>query len=992
MQDIRLLCGRIIEGGLIFLIIFTPLAFGTVHVWAYTLMELTVFILLLIWFLKTLVKSHQSPVTSLKHSRPKTKDSRVNGPASRLSTHASSIQNPKSKIQNLASRLATQDSRLVFARTPLNLPLILFLGLILFQMVPLPPSALKLLSPNTYNLYKQTLMGWPNGQHARFTMPDPQSTIHNPQSTIHNPPYALRPLSIYPHSTKTELLKFFTYSAVFFLIVNNVSTRSQVRRLVLAIIIAGSAVAFLGILQMASGTDKIYWFWQSQYKTGNYFGPYVNPNHFAGYLGMIIPLGIGLLLSRPSPVRSHQSTSWRYRLSTLDSWLETNPLLIFVIVIMASSLFLSLSRGGILSFLFSLVFFLTILGLRKSQRKKRKVVLVILGLVFVFLIRIGVDPVLKELSTLSNLPEAAPYRSEIWKDTLNLAGDFPVFGIGLSNFQHLYSKYNTLRSQFFWHHAHNDYLEILSETGCFGLLFFFGGVIFLLIKIVKKWRARKDPFVLGITMGGIAGVMAILFHSLVEFNLHVPANAMLLFVMLGITVVTVHLKIKGGKEYSLLPSRTYNLKPKMKILLYPLTIVLFLGLSSTVVRGYLGTRYFQHSQSLNNPTNSTNPMNSTNSTNPKNSMNLHTAIALDPSNAKYHFHLAETYTRMLRESWKEGNWKLEQEKWIFIPSLQTLDHGLKALDSYKRALSLQPTRSHHHLSLAWHYGTLAQLSTFSRQNLNRASCIMYPESGIPYPQSRIPYPQSAQRHFKAAISLSPTSSYAHRLYALWAFNQLSVNNPQTATRKPQLQALDSRLMTLAVQQSRRAIELDPSFTAEALKRCSNFTRDYEQLKKILPPTPDAVYTLAVFLQDHDAWDQNVQSFRKDMESAEDKSGYYKALARGYYNCKDYQRAIATLHEYLKVDPHDAETHFTLADWAFYGPGDRDLAFKEVRIALKLDPENTYYRYWYCRWLGYTHDYENAIAECEKILQIDSGHKKAKEWLEECKKTQTQRAQ
>ena len=195
------------------------------------------------------------------------------------------------------------------------------------------------------------------------------------------------------------------------------------------------------------------------------------------------------------------------------------------------------------------------------------------------------------------------------------------------------------------------------------------------------------------------------------------------------------------------------------------------------------------------------------------------------------------------------------------------------------------------------------------------------------------------------------------------------------------------LLAVALQEYRRAIELEPSLAREALEGYFKFTQDYDQLKQILPQIPDAIYNLAIFLQDHNAWDQNKESFRKNMELAEDKSGYYKALSRGYYNCKDYQRAISTLQEYLKIDPNDADIHFTLADWAFYGPRDRDLAFKEVQIALKLDPKNTFYRYWYCRWLGYTRNYENAIAECEKILQLDPGNKKAKEWLEECRKAQ-----
>jgi O-antigen ligase len=526
----------------------------------------------------------------------------------------------------------------------------------------------------------------------------------------------------------------------FFLIINTIRSRNQIMRLVIAIIIAGTIVAFLGIIQMVSRTDKIYWFWQSHYKTGGYFGPYVNPNHFAGYLEMVIPLTLGFLITKLLNYSITHTGSWRHRLSRIESHLSKNALLIFVIVIMAAALFLSLSRGGIISFLLSLVFFSIILGLKKTQRKKRKVVLIILGLVFAFLIWIGIDPVLKELSTLSNLHKASPHRPLVWKDTLNLVKDFPLFGVGLGNFQHLYPKYKTIKSKVFWDHTHNDYLEMLSDTGSLGVLFLFGGLVFFLAKIIKKWQQRRDPFVVGITLGGLTSVMAILLHSTVEFNLHIPANAMLLFIILGLTVATSHLKMRGKKEYSLLPTRTLTLNPRMKLVVYPLTLILIIGLSVSVVRGYLGVRYFQLSKSQNN------------SINPNDSFTqllnyLSRAIALDPSNARYHYELGQYYANLMSKSWKEGVWKLEKGKWIFDPGEKTLDYGFKALDSYFRALQLQPTNAWYHFSLGW---ISTQLSLLLKNSINSMNSI------------------NPGKEFSLAVMLDPTNKYLRDYVKKWS--------------------------------------------------------------------------------------------------------------------------------------------------------------------------------------------------------------------------------
>jgi O-antigen ligase len=489
---------RVIEGGLIFIIVFTPLAFGAVHVAAYTVMELTVIFLIVLWLLKLFL---------------------VN--------------------QKVAERK-------VEIRYSLLLPFFLFIGLILFQMLPLPPSVIKYLSPNTYKLYEQTLPGWPSLTNSSFISSKRSTSTEvanrKSQIAIHN----WRSISIYKHTTKAELFKILAYIGVFFLIINNLVTEEQIKRLGVAIIIMGSVVAFLGIIQMASGTDKIYWFWQSVYwkeRPPGFFGPYVNRNHFAGYMEMVIPLTIGFLIPY-LPVSSFQGGSWRARIASLESRISKNILFIFVIVLMIAALFLSLSRGGIICFFLSILFLANFL-LFYHRRRKRSTAAFLISIFVVstlFLVWVGIDPLLDRLASLREPDKVSPLRPIVYKDTINIVKDFPLVGTGLGTFEDIYPRYKTVKTDLFFEHTHNDYLELLSDTGLSGALFLVGGVLLFLIVIMKRWAKRRDPFVVGIVLGGTTGILSILFHSTVDFNMHIPANAMLFFIILAMSYAAVRMR------------------------------------------------------------------------------------------------------------------------------------------------------------------------------------------------------------------------------------------------------------------------------------------------------------------------------------------------------------------------------------------------------------------------------------------------------------------
>ena len=131
-EKATLLCDKAIEGGLLFLIIFTPLAFGTVHIWSITVMELLVAFLVMLWMIKSLNIQRLKGDYLINYNR------------------------------DAGGQVLLSCSRLGLVKTPLNIPILLFIALVVFQLTPLPPSALKLISPGTYQLYSETLPhAWP---------------------------------------------------------------------------------------------------------------------------------------------------------------------------------------------------------------------------------------------------------------------------------------------------------------------------------------------------------------------------------------------------------------------------------------------------------------------------------------------------------------------------------------------------------------------------------------------------------------------------------------------------------------------------------------------------------------------------------------------------------------------------------------------------------------------------------------------------------------
>ena len=105
-------------------------------------------------------------------------------------------------------------------------------------------------------------------------------------------------------------------------------------------------------------------------------------------------------------------------------------------------------------------------------------------------------------------------------------------------------------SRVLFDHAHNDYVELLTGTGSAGFLLGAGAGLVFFRNVFRRWRQKRSMFGKCIGAGGLASLVAIAIHSFVDFNLHIPANAMLFAVISAITYAAIF-NVSDKKEFAL---------------------------------------------------------------------------------------------------------------------------------------------------------------------------------------------------------------------------------------------------------------------------------------------------------------------------------------------------------------------------------------------------------------------------------------------------------
>lgn len=390
--------------------------------------------------------------------------------------------------------------------------------LLIIQILPLPKFLVKLFSPNAVAFREAYSPGFSNTTFTSF--------------------------SLIPAQSFQVALGLLPYFFLGFLIIKTVRKRSQIIQIYTVLVAMGVFEAFYGLFELTNKNPKIL-FYKKVFGTDVVTGTFVNRNHLSGYLEMIIPLGIGLIIARTN-LFSLSGIKWKEKLMRLsERGGAVNLFMSLGVMIMALAIFFSKSRSGIflLFFTFILFFVLNILHFRKFEAQKtwiRNFLLVSFMVILLISVYLGVENSLMRFGLENIRSEVRPI---FWSNTLRMSWDYPVVGIGLGNFSSLYPNFMQTGRLIKISHAHNDYLEILVELGAVGLILLAAGIFFMIGYIFLFWRQRRYPLVKGLALGGFVSLTCILIHSLTDFNLQIPANRLLFTVVLSLTLATVGYKV-----------------------------------------------------------------------------------------------------------------------------------------------------------------------------------------------------------------------------------------------------------------------------------------------------------------------------------------------------------------------------------------------------------------------------------------------------------------
>ena len=372
------------------------------------------------------------------------------------------------------------------------------------QLVPLPQSLHRLIAPGSAAVWHPELPAA-----AAALGPGP------------------RPISLNPEATRRSLAFATGLLALALVAATAARERRLLLRAAVAIVAGGVAVALYGVVARLVFTNKLYGIWSVP--TVAPFGPFVNKNHFAGYVELAALLAVGLATGLASEAR---------RASGFLGWIE-GPRARYVVVAwgVAAILILAvpvcLSRGGVVSLAAGIA---TFAGLRlwshRSAGLSPRGLLAIAGgaalLLVAFVWLLPAEAHERVLSLFGVTAErSGSYRLAVWRDSLRLAGSSPWLGSGFGAFEDALLRFKSAAGQLAVEHAENDPLELLAEGGLAGVVLVGALVVLVLARGLREAATERRRLARGLATGAVAGLVAAAIHSAFDFNLRIPSNALL---------------------------------------------------------------------------------------------------------------------------------------------------------------------------------------------------------------------------------------------------------------------------------------------------------------------------------------------------------------------------------------------------------------------------------------------------------------------------------
>jgi O-antigen ligase len=309
----------------------------------------------------------------------------------------------------------------------------------IFQILPLPASCVGVVSPVAYKFYESTLgvMG----------------------------PMTLIPLTLNIKATVKELLRFTSYFMAYWLCAQVLVDKHRLKKTVLIIAGLGAGIAVYALIERFLTNGKIYWLFSIP-EGNTHMGPYVYKNHYAGFIEMVLPVVFAAFLYYKPKIR--YGTFRETLLETLTTpYSNIHILLGFAALLMATSQFVSFSRGGTVCLSLSMIAFVVMAGMFQKGKMGRKA-MVVMMFFFVLVLAVGWfgwDSVYRNFEVPFTKSEVdLNGRTVFWKDSMAIIRDFPLTGTGFGTFADVYPSYRSFPGNFLVDHAHSDIVEQIGRA------------------------------------------------------------------------------------------------------------------------------------------------------------------------------------------------------------------------------------------------------------------------------------------------------------------------------------------------------------------------------------------------------------------------------------------------------------------------------------------------------------------------------------------------
>jgi O-antigen ligase len=211
------------------------------------------------------------------------------------------------------------------------------------------------------------------------------------------------------------------------------------------------------------------------------------------------------------------------------------PLATLLSVVPIGALILSGSRAGIIGFVFELAVLGLLARSRKTRSGKRSIAVGLVIFAALALVAwLGAGRIIERFSILRPGEVSIARRVSMARGGMSLFLAYPVSGSGLGTLVATYPKFETYYDGHLVDHVHNDYIELLAELGIIGGLCGLAFLVILFRDARRSYEAEQGHFSRAIHAAAVAGIAGLLLHSFVDFNLHIPANAILFLVLCAV--------------------------------------------------------------------------------------------------------------------------------------------------------------------------------------------------------------------------------------------------------------------------------------------------------------------------------------------------------------------------------------------------------------------------------------------------------------------------